>query len=218
MRSSRGGGGSRTRAGRRWPATAASPRRNPAAPSAHRPGHRAAPAWPALKSSTSSPARSTRRTGSRLRVHDGPAISEEARSRPGTASPPSAPASCETTKTMTWSSAADHRVVVGHDDLYRHLETGSSVNVLARCGFGRCCARWRDGGALDHRQLLDAAADHLGGLASPCTTSSSASAAPRRRLCTAATSPRRTWASSVPMEVWAGEMAMSIWPPCTRSA
>ncbi len=43
-------------------------------------------------------------------------------------------------------------------------------------------------------------------LRSPRTTASSASAAPRRRLCTASTSPRRTWVSSSPITACAGEM------------
>ena len=54
--------------------------------------------------------------------------------------------------------------------------------------------------------------------ASPCTTTSIASAAPRRSECTRTTSPRRTWASSDPMVTVCGEMATSIEPLSMSSA
>ena len=53
---------------------------------------------------------------------------------------------------------------------------------------------------------------------SPCTTASSASAAPRRSECTRTTSPRRTCASSEPMVMVCGEMAMSMLPLSISSA
>jgi hypothetical protein len=74
------------------------------------------------------------------------------------------------------------------------------------------------GRALRQRDVLDARPMTFELSASPCTTTSSASAAPRRSECTRTTSPRRTCASNDPMVTVCGEMATSIEPLSMSSA